>query len=136
MTVGNAKGKADSGAKQEGEGETEPLADKEDQASSGAEGTDQPMEYIIHFAKAVKLYQQNNRSCFRCGSPNHLMWDCPKDISKSAQKAELNTKEGTAKNGGWAPQKPVVTQQVSPEETPNIKTLRNTPFLNPDPLTH
>ena len=56
-TVGNAKGKADSGVKQEGEGETKPLADKEVKVLGGAEGTDQPMENSIHFAKVVKLYQ-------------------------------------------------------------------------------
>ena len=86
----------------------EPLADKEVKASGGVGGTDQPMEYIIHFTKAFKLYQQKQK-CFGCGSPDHLIWDCPKDISKSAQKADLNTKEGTAKKGGQAPQKPAAT---------------------------
>ena len=95
----------------------EPSADKEVEVSGRAEETDQPMEYIICFAKAVKLYQQKNRSCFLSGSPNHLMRDCPKDISKAAQKADLNTKEGTAKKGGWTPHKSAVTQQASPEET-------------------
>ena len=96
-----------------------------------AEGTDQPMEYIICFTKVVKLYQQKNRSCFWCGSPDHLMWDCLKDISKSAQKVDLNTKEGIAKKGGQAHQKPAVAQQACP----NIKTSQKTPFLNPDRLT-
>ena len=100
VIIGNAKDKAESGVKQEGEGETEPLADEEVKASGRAEGTDQPMEYIVPFAKAVKLCQQKTRSCFGWGSPDHLMWDCPKDISKSAWKAELNAKEGMAKKGG------------------------------------
>ena len=38
------------------------------------------------------------------------MSDCPKDISKSAWKVDLNTKEGMAKKGGEAPQKSVVAQ--------------------------
>ena len=84
MTIGNAKAKADSGMKQEGEGEMKPSANEEVKASGRVEGIDQPMEYIVHFAKAVKLYQQKNRSCFGYGSPNHLLWDCPKDIRKSA----------------------------------------------------
>ena len=84
VTIRNADSKADFGAKQEGEGEMEPLADEEVKASGGAEGTDQPMEYIVCFTKAVELYQQKNRSCFRCRSPDHLVWDCLKDISKSA----------------------------------------------------
>ena len=87
----------------------EPLADEGVEVSGGAGGTDQPMEYIICFTQVVELYQQKNRSCFECGSPNHLMQDCPKDINKSAWKADLNTKEGTAKKGGRAPQKPAAT---------------------------
>ena len=75
VTVGNVEGEADSSAKQEGYGETEPLADEEVKLSDKAEGIDQPMEHIICFAKVVELYQQKNRSCFGCGSPDHLMWD-------------------------------------------------------------
>ena len=66
----------------------EPSTDEDVKASGRAGGTDQSMEYIIHFTKAVMLYQKKNRSCFRCGSPDHLVWDCLKDISKSAQKAD------------------------------------------------
>ena len=101
MTTGSVEGKADSDVKEEEEGETEPLADKEVEVLGRIEETDQPMEYIICFAKAVELYQQKNRSCFRCRSPDHLMWDCTKD---------LNTKDGMAKKGGWAPQKSAVAQ--------------------------
>ena len=88
VTIWNTEGEADSGAEQEGEGEMESLADKEVKVSGRVEGPDQPMEYIIHFAKAVKLYQQQIRSCFGCGSSNHLRWDCPKDLSKSALKVD------------------------------------------------
>ena len=95
------------------EGETEPLADKEVEALGRVEEPDQPMECIICFTKVVRLYQQKNRSCFRCGSPNHCMRDHPKDISKAAWKADLNTNEGMAKKGDQAPQK-----SASPEETP------------------
>ena len=109
VTVGNDEGEADSSAKQEGE-EMEPLADEEVKALGRAGGTDQPMGYIICFAKVVKLYQQKNRSCFGCSCPNHLMWDCPKDISKSAWKVDLSTKEGKAKKGGQTPQKPTAAQ--------------------------
>ena len=98
----------------EGEGDTEPSANEEVEALGRTEETDQPMKYIICFAKAVELHQQKNRSCFRCGSPNHLMQDCPKDMSKSAWKADLNNKGGTAKKGGGTPQKPVAAQQTSP----------------------
>ena len=130
-TVGNDKGEADSSAKQEGKGEMEPSADKEVKVSDGEGGTYQPMEYIVSFTKAVKLYQQKNRSWFGCGSPNHIMWDCLKDISKSAWKVDLNTKEGTAKKGGQTPQK-----NIPGRHSLSIKTLQKTPFLNPHPLTH
>ena len=117
-TIGNKEGERDSSAKQEGEGEMEPSADKEVKASGG---TDQTIEYIIHLIY-YSLHQgiqtiptEKNRSCFGCWSPNYLMWDCPKDISKCAQRVDLNTKEGMAKKGGWA------IQQTSPDETPSAK---------------
>ena len=43
--------------------------------------TDQPMKYIVHFAKVVELYQQKNRS-FECRSHGYIVQDCLKDISK------------------------------------------------------
>ena len=56
MTIGSVEGKADSCVKQEEEGEMEPLADEEVKALGGTGETDQPMEYIIYFAKGLKLY--------------------------------------------------------------------------------
>ena len=44
------------------------------------------------------------------------MRDFPKDLSKTAQRASLNTKDGMAKKGGWTPQKPVVAQLASLNE--------------------
>ena len=109
MTIGNAKAEAESSLKWEGEGEKEPLADKEVKASGRAVVIDQPVEYNVCFAKAVELCQQKNRSCFRWGSPNHFMQECLKDINKSAWKVDLNTKEGMAKKGGQSPQMPDAT---------------------------
>ena len=117
-TIGNDEGEADSSARQGGEWETEPSTDEEVKMPGGAGGTDLPIVYIVYFVKAVKLYQQKIRSYFRCRSPNHLMLDCLKDISKSAWKADFNTKEGMAKKGGWAPQNPAATEQTFPDETP------------------
>ena len=82
---------------------------------SGVGGTDQLVGYIVHFANAAELYQRKNQNCLGCSSPDHLVKDCPKDLSKSAQKVSLNAKEGTMKKGGWTPQKPVVTQLASPD---------------------
>ena len=83
VTIGSNEAEGDSGAKHEGDEETEYSSDEEAKTSDRAGGTHQPMEYIICFVKVVKLYQQKNRSCFGFRSPNHLIWDCLKDISKT-----------------------------------------------------
>ena len=44
MTIGNDKVEEDSSVKQEGEGETEPLTNEDDEAAGRAGGTDQSME--------------------------------------------------------------------------------------------
>ena len=46
------------------------------------------------------------------------MKDCPKALSKTAQKVNLNVKEETMKKGGLASQKPVVTQLASLDMVP------------------
>ena len=86
--------------------------------SSGLCGADQSVGYIIHCANAVKLYKKKNQNCFGCGSPDHLMKDCPKDLSKTARKGSLNAKEGMMKKGGQTPQKPVFVQLKSPDKAP------------------
>ena len=58
-TIGSVEGETDSGAKQEGEMES--FTDNEVKASGGAEETNQPMEYIVHFTKVVELYQQKKQ---------------------------------------------------------------------------
>ena len=108
----------DPGAKWEGEEENKYSAGEDTETLSGVGGADQSVGYIVHFANVVKLYQRKNWNCFGCSSPDHLMKDCPKDLSKTTQKASLNAKEGTTKNGDWAPQKPVVAQPASPHEAP------------------
>ena len=57
----------------------------------------QMLAHKVWFANAVELYQKKNCNCFGCGSPDHLVKDCPKDLGKSARKVGLNLKEGTAK---------------------------------------
>ena len=89
----------DPGKKPEGEGETEPSADEDVEVSGGIGERDQSIKYIICFVKAVKLYQEKNRNCFWCRSPDHLIHDCLKDVSRSDQKMHLNIKEVTVKKG-------------------------------------
>ena len=56
-------------------------------------------------------------------SPDHLMRDCPKDLSKTAWRGNLNMKEGMVRKEGWAPQKPVVAQLASLDEA--VKAWRH-----------
>ena len=117
--VGNDEAEEVSSVKQEeGEGEMEPSAEKDVEVSDGVGEMDQTVEYIIYFAKVVELYQMKNKNCFGCGSTDHIIWNFPKDVSKSAQKAYFNMKEGMAKKGGWAPQKPAAAQWASLDEVP------------------
>ena len=118
MTIGNDEAEKDPAANPDGEGETVSSAGEEVEASSRAGETDQSIEYIIHFTKAIELYQKQNRNCFGGSSPDHLRCDCPKDLSLSAQKADLNMKEGMAKKGGQTSQKSVAAQQTTPDEMP------------------
>ena len=118
MTVRNDEVEEDPSEKPEGEGETEPSADKDVEVLGGIGEMDQSVECIVHFMKVVKLYQKKNRNCLGCGSPEHLMWDYPKDISRSAQKVYLNTKMGMAKKGGKAPQKSAAAQWISLDDRP------------------
>ena len=92
------KAAEDSGTKAE---EAESSAGDDPETSSGIGGLDQSVGYIVHFANVIELYQRKIQNCFGCGSPDHLVKGCPKDLSKTTQKACLNTKEGTMKKGGW-----------------------------------
>ena len=116
--VENTETEEDSSVKQEGEEEAESSVEEHAETSRGVRGTAQSVGYIIHFANVVELYQRKNQNCFRFGSPDHLMRDCPKDLSKTTQKVSLNAKEGIAKEGSWTPQKPVVAQPTSSDEAP------------------
>ena len=99
-TVGNNKAEEDPGKKPEGGGETELSADEDVEVLGRIGERDQSVKYIVHFMKAVKLYQRKNRNCFGCGTPEHFICDWPKDTSRSAQKVYLNMKEGMAKKEG------------------------------------
>ena len=102
----------DSTAGLEGEEEVE-SSGGDLEAPSEIGGAEQLLSYIIWFANAVELYQKRNQNCFGCGSPEHLVKDCPKDLSKVTRKMSLNMKEGMIKKGSWTLQKPVVAQWSS-----------------------
>ena len=118
-TIRNDDAEEDPGVKYEGEGEMEPSADEDVEASGQVGETDQSVEYMIHFDKAVELYQKKNKNCFRCGSPDHLAWDCPKDVCRSAQKAYLKHEGGDSKEVRLSPpQKPAAAQCASLDKMP------------------
>ena len=102
--------------KPEGEEEAESSDEEDPETSSEIGRADQPFGYIICFANGVGLYQKKNQNSCGCGSPLHLVKDCPKDLSKTTRKVSFNVKEGTMKKGGWTPQKSVVAQLASPNE--------------------
>ena len=72
----------DSGMKAEGEEEAESSAGEDTETSSRVGGLDQSVGYIVCFANMIELYYKKNLNCFRCGSLDHLMEDCLKDLSK------------------------------------------------------
>ena len=117
-TVGNNKAEEDPCVKPEREGEAESSAGEDLETSSEVGRTNQSVGYIIHYANAVKLYPKKNQNCFRCGSSDHFMRDYLKDLNKTTWKVCLNVKEGMTKKEGQAPQKPIPTQQASPNEAP------------------
>ena len=102
--------------KPEGEEEAKSSAGEDVESSGRGGGEDQSVRYIVHFANAVELYQKKNQNCLGCGSLDHLMRDCPKDLSKTTWKVSLNAKEGMTKKGGLAPQKPVAAQPAYPDK--------------------
>ena len=108
----------DSGPKPDGEKEAESSAE-EDAGTTGEIGNVDPLlGYITWFANVVEVYQKKKCNCFGCGSPDHLVKDCPKEMGKTARKVRLNLKVGTAKKGGWSSQKLVATQEATPGNTP------------------
>ena len=115
-TVESTKAEEDLSIKPERDEEAESSAEEDTETLCGVGGADQLVGYIVHFANAVKLYQRKIWNCFRCGSPDHLIKDCPKDFTKTTLKASLNEKDGMAKKGGQAHWKPVVAQLAIPDE--------------------
>ena len=51
--------------------------------SGGVGGADQSVGYIVHFSHVIEVYQRKKQNCFGYGSPDHLLKDCQKDLSKT-----------------------------------------------------
>ena len=94
MALEDCKTEEDSGPKPEGENEAKSSVE-EDAGMAGEVGNVDPsLGYIMWFANVKNLYQKRNCNCFGCGSPDHLVKDCPKELGKTAQKVGLNLKRG------------------------------------------
>ena len=70
--------------KAEEEEEAESSAREDPETLSGAGGVDQSVGYIIHLPTWSSCIRGKKQNWFRCGSPDHLMKDCLKDLSKTA----------------------------------------------------
>ena len=128
-TVESIGAEEDLSVKPEREEEAESSDEEDPETSSGIGGAIQSVRYIICFANVVKLYQQKNANCFRCGSPDHLIRDCPKDLSKTPLKPSLNAKEGMVKKGGWTPQKTSSCSTGIPRQgSQGLKMSQRVPF--------
>ena len=69
VTIGNDYTEEDPSVKLEGEGEMEPSADENVEASDRVGDTNESDRFIVCFTKAVELYQKKNKNCFGCGEP-------------------------------------------------------------------
>ena len=131
-TVEDHENEDDLGPKPDRGKEAKSSAGKEVETTGKVGDVDLLLGYITWFANMVELYQKKNCNCFGCGSLDHMVIDCPRELGKTAWKVGLNLKEGMPKKGDQSSQKLVVAQ----EATPSISMPRKTPFLNQDPLMH
>ena len=84
--VEDCEAEKDSGPKPNGEKEAKSSAEEDTGLPDEVSDVDPSLGYIAQFTNALELYQKKNCSCFRCGSPDHLVKDCPKDLGKTARK--------------------------------------------------
>ena len=90
----------DSGPKSNGKKEAQSSAEEDAGTTGEVSDVDPSLGYIMQFANVVELYQKKNHNCFGCGSPDHLVKDCPKEMGKTARKVGLNLERGdSAKKG-------------------------------------
>ena len=121
VAVADCEPEEDSDPKPNGEKEVESSAE-EDFGTTGEVGDVDPLlGFITQFTNAVELYQKRNHNCFGCGSPDHLVKDCLKEIEKTARKVGLNLKEGKAVKGAGSSQKLVATQEATLHDAPKHK---------------
>ena len=98
--VEECKTEEDSGPKPDGEKEAKSSAGEDVGMTGKINDLDVSLGFIVQFTNVVELCQKRNCNCFRCGSSDHLVKDCPKEMGKTTRKVGLNLKEGMVKKGG------------------------------------
>ena len=119
--MGDQETEEDSDPKPNGEKETESSAEEDVGMSGEVCNIDPSLGYITWFG--VELYQEKNCNYFGCGSPDHLVKDCLKEMGKTARKVGINLKEGTAKKGGWSSQNLVAPNRLPQVMLPKHKNI-------------
>ena len=84
--------------------EEEDASDDEDQKSDDPSKIEEATEeFMVHFARAVKDAQADEKHCYHCSSPEHFIHNCPL-VKTSREKKQLNGKEGmVSMKGAWTP---------------------------------
>ena len=84
-----------------GEDEADDGEDPESDDPGGIKGVME--EFMVQLARAVKDAQADEKCCYHCSSPEHIIWNCPL-MKTTRDKKQLNGKEGTATmKGAWIP---------------------------------
>ena len=97
--------------------------EEEDTGRNKDEGSDDPdgidgvtEEFMVHFARAVKDAQMEEKYCYHCCSPEHFICNCllMKTLRENMQ---LNGKEGmVSKKKAWTPLTTAITPKNLQEE--------------------
>ena len=90
---------------------------------------DQLVGYIIYFTNTVKLYQRKKWNCFGCGSLDHLLRDCLKDLSKNTQWVRGDSKEERQSSSETSS----CSASIPRWGSQGLKASQKVPFLNNDP---
>ena len=133
--VEDCKTEEDSGPKPDGEKEAESSAEKDAGMTGKVGDVDPSLGFIVQFENVVELYQKRNCICFGCGSHEHLVKDCLKEMGKTSRKVGLNLKDGMIKKGDLSSQTSVAMQEATLGNAPKHKNVSESSLSEPRP-TH
>ena len=98
--------------------EEEDASGNEDQESDDPSRIGVMEEFMVCLARAIKDAQADEKCCYHCSSPEHIICNCP-IIKTSREKKQLNGKEGMALKKGA--QTPLTTVNVL--KSPQMEVL-------------